>query len=374
VYVTHGGSLTLGDSSIITSGNTSSDENSSFYGLNAAVLAASDSTIDLSDSSIATTGTGANGAFATGSGSSVSLNNVTITATGDGAHGVMVTQGGSMTLTDVDITTSGAHSAPIATDRGGGTITVSGGSVVTSGQDSPCYYSTGVIAVDASRCEATGSESAAIEGSNSIVLTNTEVQSSVEDKWGVMIYQSLSGDAEGAEGVFTMAGGSLAHTALHGPLFYVTNSTGTITLTGVDVTAASGTLVLAAANERWGTSGTNGGTAILIASHQALEGDVVADGLSSVTVTLQAGSTWTGSLNADGAAKEANLALDESSVWTVAADSHLTCLSGLDPARGSTIANIIGNGFTVSYDSAACPALEGQTYLLSGGGFLRPAG
>jgi len=64
-------------------------------------------------------------------------------------------------------------------------------------------------------------------------LVDTDLSSSMADKWGVMIYQSMSGDAQGTRGVFTMGGGSLANTATTGPLFYVTNSTGVITLQGV---------------------------------------------------------------------------------------------------------------------------------------------
>ena len=100
-------------------------------------------------------------------------------------------------------------------------------------------------------------------------------------KWGVMIYQSFSGDAQGARGVFTMTGGSLANTAATGPLFYVNNSTGVIMLKGVKVTATSGALVDASANSRWGNSGPNGGNVILTADGQNLSGDMTADKIST---------------------------------------------------------------------------------------------
>ncbi len=371
VEVTNSGVLTLTDSTVTTSGNTSSNDNSSFYGLNAAVLAESASKIYLSNVAISTSGTGANGAFATGSGSSVALTNVTITATNGGGHGVMATQGGVLALTDVDITTSGANSAPIATDRGGGTITAVGGTLLATGQDSPCLYSTGSIDVTNATCSATGAESAVIEGSNSIALHNTALSSSKSNKWGVMIYQSMSGDAQGAQGVFTMAGGSLANTAPTGPLFYVTNSTGIITLANVSVTAASGTLLKAAAGN-WGTSGSNGGTADLTASGQTLTGNLVADSISSITAALKNSSALTGSIDADNTAKTVNLTLDSSSTWTVTADSHLTCLSDVDGISGTTVTNITGNGHTVYYSQSACSALGGRTYTLSGGGYLQP--
>lgn len=371
IYVINGGTLTLNNPTITTSGNTSSDSNSSFYGLNAGVLATAGSTINIVGGRIETTGTGANGAFATGSGATVNLSQVTITATGDGGHGVMATQGGVLTLTDVVMNTAGAHSAPIATDRGSGTITATGGEVTTTGQDSPCYYSTGLLTISNHTCNATGSEVAVIEGANSIILTDVTASSSVADKWGVMIYQSMSGDAEGADGIFTMSGGSLAYTA-SGPLFYVTNTTAHINLKGVAVNAASGTLVRAEGTERWGTSGANGGTVILIADAQTLTGDMTADAISALNVTLQNGSALTGALNADQTAKEVVLTLDATSTWNVTADSYLTCLTDPDGISGTTISNITGNGHTVYYDSNACSALGGQTYTLNGGGNLVP--
>jgi len=372
VYVTDGGVLVMTGATIKTSGNTSSNDNSSFYGLNAAVLAANAGQITLSDSTIETSGSGANGAFATGNGSSVTLSNVTITATGGGGHGVMATNGGVMTLTDVDMTTAGKNSGAIATDRGGGTINVTGGIVTTTGQDSPGIYSTGDIRVSEATITASGAEAAVIEGANSIDLTNTTLTSSMADKWGVMIYQSMSGDAEGTRGVFTMTGGTLAYTSASGPLFFVTNSTGVITLKGVNVTATSGTLVNAAGTDRWGQSGANGGTVLFTADQQALAGDLVADSISSIALTLQNGSALTGAINSAHTAQALSLTLDATSTWTVTADSYLTSLT--DPAgiSGTTITNIIGNGHTVYYDPVACPALGGATYTLKGGGTLQP--
>ena len=373
IYVTDGGTLTPDNVSVTTNGNTSSDENSSFYGLNAGVLASSASTITMNGGSISTTGTGANGAFAVGDGTTVNLSDVTINATGDGGHGVMATLGGVMNLTNVDMTTSGAHSAPIATDRGGGTINATGGILNTSGQDSPCYYSTGTLNVENATCNATGSESVDIEGANTVTLTDSNLTSSIADKWGVMIYQSFSGDAQGSDGLFTMTGGSLAHTATNGPLFYVTNTTGHITLTEVDVTAASGILIKAEGNDRWGNSGSNGGMVVLVANAQTLSGDLVADNISSITATLQNSSSLTGAISADNTAKEINLTLDSSSNWTVTADSYLACLTDTDGISGASISNIIGNGHTVYYNASLCTDLGGQTYTLNGGGILTPA-
>jgi hypothetical protein len=374
ILVTDGGTFTASDATIQTTGDSSSNDSSSFYGLNAAAVATGGSAIKLSDSSISTTGSGANGAFATGAGSSVTLSNVTITATGGGGHGVMATQGGAVTLTDVDINTAGANSAPLATDRGGGTITATGGDVVATGKDSPALYSTGTITVSGGTYKATGAEAAVIEGGNTIALTDVALSTSVADKWGVMIYQSMSGDAQGTKGTFTMTGGSLDSTGQNSPLFCVTNSTGVITLKGATVTAASGVLVKAAAGS-WGTQGSNGGTVVLTADGQSLTGDLVADSISSIALTLQNGSSLSGSINADQGAKEARLMLDAGGTWNVTADSYLTSLTLTGGISGTSIGNITGNGHAVYYDAtdSANSALGGRTFSLSGGGTLRPA-
>ena len=357
-----------GEPTIKTSGGTSSQDNSSFAGLNAGLLATAGGVITVTGGTIATSGTGANGAFATGAGSSVTLNGVTINASADGAHAVMATQTGSMTLTNVTMTTAGGSASAIATDRGGGTINVTGGTVATSGMNSAGIYSTGAITVTGTTFRSTGAEAAVIEGANSITLTDVSLTSTLE-KWGVMIYQSMSGDATGTRGVFTMTGGSLAYTAAAGPLFYVTNSTAVITLKSVAVTASSGVL-LKSASGAWGNAGSNGGTAILTGDAQTLAGNLVADSSSSLALTLKNGSSLTGSINAEKTAKSADLTLDSTSTWSLTADSYLSTLSA------ASIANIAGNGHNAYYDATLSGNawLGGKTYSLLNGGSLLPAG
>jgi hypothetical protein len=372
VYVINGGKLTLQNITITSSGDSSSSDASSFYGLNAGVLATSGSSIDLSDSNVTTTGDGANGVFATGEGSTITIADTTIDCSGQYAHAVMATQGGVLNVTNVDMNTAGASSGAIATDRGSGTINVTGGTVRTSGSGSPGIYSTGNITVSGTDIAANGSEAAVIEGSNSITLNDVTLTSSYDDFKGVMIYQSMSGDAEGSEGTFTMTGGSLSYTGANGPLFYITNASAAINLNAVNITVASN-ILLKAATDRWGTEGSNGGNATLTADDQVLSGDFLADSISSLAVVLKNGSSLTGAINPDGAAQSAALTLDATSIWTVTADSHLTTLEDSAGISGTSISNVIGNGFTVTYDADANPSLGGLTYTLSGGGTLTPA-
>lgn len=366
IYVTNGGSLILKDPVISTSGDTSSGEASSFYGLNGAVLVNNGSTVSISGGSISTTGSGANGVIPTGEGTSVTLSDLIIQATGDGGHGVMATLGASLHLTNVTIDTTGPHGAPVATDRGSGTVTVTGGTITSSGADSPGIYSTGLITVTDAQILSKGTEAAVIEGFNSILLNNTDLTGGVQKTGGVMIYQSFSGDAEVGTGTFSMTDGSL--TVPEGPVFFVTNTDAEIYLNHVDVSSSSGILVNATATSRWGMEGKNGGHVSVIAESQDLSGSLYADEVSSVNLSLKSGSSLSGAIRSGG------ISIDETSSWNVTGDSDLTFVTVSDIASGDVSAHIMGNGHTVTYD-ALLPEnqyLGGSTITLKNGGTLVP--
>lgn len=119
VIVKNGASLTLTNAIITKSGDSSSNDSSSFYGLNAGAIATGGSSLTIDGGTVNAIGAGSNGVFSTGSGTKVSLSNLTIYAAGGGAHAVMATQGGIMTLNNVDMTTTDSNSGALATDRGG---------------------------------------------------------------------------------------------------------------------------------------------------------------------------------------------------------------------------------------------------------------
>ena len=162
-----------------------------------------------------------------------------------------------------------------------------------------------------------------------------------------------------------MDGGAIS--AAQGPLFLVSNTRGIIHLKGVKASAASGSLVNAAAS-RWGRTGSNGGHVELTGENQVLEGDVAVDKFSSASVALKDHSVLIG------AVQSAALALDRTSEWKVTADSVVTSLTDKDCLSGDTITNVHGNGHTVRYkaDQTANRCLGGKTWKLAEGGTLLP--
>ncbi len=359
--------VVLSRNTINTSGNTTSQDHSSFEGLNAAVLGRGNSQISMSANMITTSGLGANGVFAHGGSVIVSEKDM-INCTGDGGHGIMCSGGGTIHATDIYITTSGKNSAPVATDRGSGTITVNGGLIASHGQDSPGLYSTGKLIVSRADISSDGSEVAVIEGSNLISLESCRLTCSFPDKWGIMIYQSFSGDAEGVDGEFISSNSTISVTGENSPLFFVTNSTANITLKSNEINCASGILLDASAS-RWGRKGQNGGTAVIKTSNQVLEGDLLADAESSIRLALSDGSMLKGSVNPGSTAKSAEVEIDYSSVWELSDDAYVTRIDAL--FSGGEVSNIVGNGYDVYYDAANNPQLGGKSYALQGGGELK---
>ena len=260
--------------------------------------------------------------------------------------------------------TSGGSSAPIRTDRGGGTVVVDGGSYTSNGLGSPAIYSTADITVSNATLTSNLSEGVCIEGKNSITLidcdmtaNNTAMNGNATFLDTIMIYQSMSGDADSGTSAFTMTGGSL--TSKSGHVFHVTNTNAVITLSGVEIANEDeANVLISVCDDGWSGAGN---IATLNADGQALEGAILVGDDSTLTLNLTNGSTLTGLVsgeieNSKGEAVSAevgtvSVTLDETSTWTLTGDSTITEFNG-DPA------SVISNGYTLYVNGEA---LEGTT-------------
>lgn len=161
------------------SSDSTGGDNSSFYGIGAAVLA-KDGAVNVSDSEITTDAAGAAGVFAYGDGTAY-VSDTTITTRQDTSGGIHVAGGGTLYAWNVNAETSGESSAAIRSDRGGGTIVAEGGTYTSNGAGSPAIYSTADIAVSDAQLTANGSEAVCIEGLNSIHLFNSDLTGNMAD-------------------------------------------------------------------------------------------------------------------------------------------------------------------------------------------------
>lgn len=380
IVVNDGGSLNATGLTISKSGDSSNTENSEFYGLNAAVLVQKESEATIKNTTIKTSATGANAIFSTGENATLNVSNTKITTTGDSSRGLDATYGGTINANKVTITTSGQHCAAVATDRGEGTVTVKNSILNTNGKGSPCVYSTGTISVSDSKGTATNSSCAVIEGKNSITLNNTKLTSygvgRVDegiDNCGVMIYQSMSGDASEGTGTFSATDSTLTISKKSkvyetSPMFFITNTDAVINLENTKLNYGSNQLVTVSGNDgEWGNQGSNGGNLTLNATNQTLNGNISVDNISTASFILKS-STLTSTINSENNAKKVNLSLDSSSKWVITGDSYVTTLT----LENNDLSLIEDHGYTIYYDASANSWLNGQTITLSNGGTLTP--
>ncbi|NMM99969.1 adhesin [Bifidobacterium sp. DSM 109958] len=368
--VQNGGTLAITDGMLTKSGDGSSDDDSNFYGTNSIALAVGEgSTLVLDGGTLTASGSGSNGVFATDSGTAL-VRGATISTTADNSRGLDATYSGTILAGDVTADTAGDHSATVATDRGGGTVSVVSSELSTAGSGSPLLYSTGDVQVHDVTGTATGSQIAGMEGTNTILISDSTLTSTNTGRTGsdpiangVIIYQSTSGDAESSTGehaTFQAVDSTLSSAIESGSMFYFTNTTADVVLqnTTLDFDTTKATLINASGNDsnNWGSAGSNGATVTFTGRNQTLAGDVTADTISSVDLYLLDDSTWTGSASitenasaSDGSMSDAPITVnvDDTSTWVVTGD---TTISALNVAVGGKVTDASGRTATIVAD------------------------
>lgn len=345
-----------------TSSDSQGGDNSSFYGVGAAVLA-TDGTAYVKGSTVTTDSKGGAGLFAYGDGT-VYAADTDITTQQDTSGGIHAAGGGKLYAWDLNVETNGESSAAIRSDRGGGTMVVDGGTYTSNGVGSPAVYCTADIAVNNAELTANGSEAVCIEGLNSLRLYNSNLTGNMSDDdqndttWTVILYQSMSGDSEVGNSIFQMDGGTI--TSKNGGLFYTTNTECTIALKDVDITYNDDSEFFLQCtgnnNQRgWGQSGANGSDCNFTADSQDMKGNVIWDSISDLDFYMTNGSTLEGAFVNDesnagnGGDGYCNVVIDKDSTWTVTGDSIITSLSNagtITDADGKTVSIVGTDGTT----------------------------
>ena len=331
-----GVTVSLTDCTITKTGSSSNTENGDFYGMNAALLAENGAQVTVTGGEVSTSATNGNGIFSYGSGTVVNVSGTKIRTAERNSGGIQTTGGGKMNAEDLDVQTEGNSSAAIRSDRGGGTVNVKGGTYVTNGTGSPAIYSTADISVSDAVLTANNSEGIVVEGKNSVKLTDCTLSGKMQGTYNddseniqcIMIYQSMSGDADVGEAYFEANGGEI--TSLAGDMFYVTNTSCEIKLSGVKFNMADGVFLRAVGNSSsrgWGKSGENGGDVKMTLTDQTVEGDIVVDEISSLDLDMS-GSVLTGAINADNSGGNISVFLDENSTWNLTSDSYVSSFEG----------------------------------------------
>ena len=328
--------VTITNPTLTKTGDSDGGDNCNFYGLNAGLLVKGGSTTTIKGGTITTDADGANGVFSYG---------------GNGGQNGATGDGTTVKISDTKIVTTG--------DGSGGIMTTGGGTYTSNGLGSPAIYSTADISVANATLLSNLSEGVCIEGLNSITLENCDLTANNTQRNGnatfldtIMIYQSMSGDADSGTSTFTMNGGSL--TSKSGHVFHVTNTHAVISLKNVTINNKdSENILLSVCADGW-SGGTNNAT--LKADTQALTGTIKVGSDSTFALELTNGSTFKGAIdgNITNAACDTvstkvgtvSVTLDSTSTWTLTADTYVTSFNG-------NASNVIANGYTLYVNGVA---------------------
>ena len=401
VFAERNAQLTLDGVQLSSSSDLSQVDDGRTVGLASALLVASQSAVTVTGGSIATTGNGVNALFVGDAGSRVALKGASLSTRAANAGGIVLNPGAALQADSITVATQSDHAPAVAV---AGHATLTGGHYTTSGPLSPVFAVSGELTATGVLAEAGHADAITVDGPRHIDLTDSQLRS---DNAGIRLFASdmaqgpagprpdhmsmggLGPNGPGPDGPGAGGHGMVAVTtnaymsdadahppaqvkltggalAAQGEAFSVSNLTAEIALDHVTLSSGNGILVKAFAGTS-GQLGRNGGIAHITAHNQTLSGDVVTDVISSVRLTLNDHSQLTGKTTTD-----TDVVLDATSAWTLTGDSKVGKLNDPDGITGDAVANIVGNGHTLTYDQRYNPALGGKTYALAGGGSLVP--
>jgi hypothetical protein len=350
------------DSTIEKTAGDLTGDNASFYGTNSGVHTYQDADVTITNSTVHTNATGANGVFAYGD-STITISDSIVDTDGSASGGIMVAGGGTLYATNLYVTTEGGSSAAIRSDRGSGLMVINGGSYIsngTLGTGSPAVYCVADITVSNATLVAKNAQAMCFEGRNPGKIYNSYLEgnytaSDDDEASNVMVYQSMSGDAEEGTSYFTMVGGVLkavnSENLENYKMFYTTNTYCYISLSDVEMIYPETyyAFLLCACNTNmrgWGTAGANGSECVLYCIDQDIQGDIIFDTWSYLDCYFTQGSVATTAFvqREDNGDRGCSVYLDATSQIILTADSTVQNLY----TGGSVIVDEAGKTVTIA--------------------------
>lgn len=288
-----------------TGATASSGDNSSFYGINAALYVSGSGVLTMKGGSITTNADGANAAFCF-KGGTLNLYDVTIYNSATRSRGLHCTGGSGATINayNCNVTTLKETSSTIATDRGGGTVYVNGGTYTANGAKCAIIYSTGDMTVKNITGYSNSSSQgdiADIEGDNKITIDSCRLTCAGTSR-GVMLYQSGSGDASGYNPTMKISHSALTLTSDEASFCEVSTAVNAfLTLDQDTITCPSGVLAYVHTNTNW--NNTNAKYLRLMLKNGTYTGALNADATGTIYVNIASDATWQGAMDNASTAK-----------------------------------------------------------------------
>ncbi|KAJ5679969.1 hypothetical protein N7462_008213 [Penicillium macrosclerotiorum] len=377
VVATDGSQLNISYVTVIKEGYSTWLNQASFFGVNAAVNIANDSTAYISHTNI-TVHNGAANIYAYGTGSTVYVEDVDLYSSGPVSHGIYAAGNGTVYANNIRHYSGGNRCSSFSGDSPGGNLYITDAVAHTAGIGSAIFYTLGETYGTDIVGKAENAPCLFSDGEQLSVFKNVDFSCGLLA--GTILFSSSSRDS-GASVSFENS--RLTTTGEDMAALWFGNIIASAEIISTEINTASGILVIANTSQVTQAfsyfAGSEENSAIkpadvtVTVSESTLEGNIVAYNGSSITWKLADYSDWTGAAVLGGSSGTAtfSISVDATSTWTLTDDVHLQAFKNGD----KTLSNIKSKGHNIYYNPANTHNswLKKKTVSLSGGGKLRPS-
>ncbi|OJJ65516.1 hypothetical protein ASPBRDRAFT_139873 [Aspergillus brasiliensis CBS 101740] len=376
VVITNRSDITITHSAITKFGYSSALNQASFYGVNAAVHNANNSTLRLSNVNV-TTHNGAANVYTYGTGSVTYAKNTWLYSSGPVSHGFYAAGNGTVYAKDVQVYSGGTRCSAFSGDYPAGYIHVENAIVRTEGVGSAICFLQGLCNMTNVVGYAAKSPAMISDGALSDVtgiLKNSDLTAGL---LGGIVMISDSTIRNGTSVILDNT--RLTVLGDGNPGLWFGNIIATVDLIATCINTTSG--IFAVSNYSYLTqdfdyyagfeenNNLSPAQATINVRESTISGELVAYNKSSIILNLERYSHWTGMAKVGYGDAYLSVSLDDTSTWSLTGNSVLQSFI----SSNGTLSNIFSNGFDIVYDSGSLgnDAWRGKTYELQGGGKLR---
>jgi hypothetical protein len=318
------------------------------YGMNSAILAIENGSVDIKSTNIYSDSNGGTTLFAKGKGAYISAKNTKMVALGNAAcYGAAASYNGKVDLSQVDLTTNGYECAVLMAGRKSGEINVKDAYLKTYGKCAPLMHARGNILLEKSSGESKESYIGVIEDGGSVQINESNFMAGMkgytkDEDDAFFVLKSESSDYEDRKPAIITINESVldgrydSEVYATAPAFVVSNTEANINLKNNEFKFGSKVLFDIKAIRGLGRHGENGGHANIVTDSQKLVGFVKVDEDSTLKLNMTNGTGFVGGINyLNSGSEKVELSIDATSRMVLTTHCFLTKFENEDASNSN---------------------------------------
>ncbi|MCD7854342.1 MAG: S-layer homology domain-containing protein [Clostridiales bacterium] len=367
IIIQNGASLTLDNSALVKSGDSTSSVNTGSSGVNSAIVLRNGSTLEMTKTTINNKGTYSNGINVQDGGNTLTIKNSEIVTNAENSTPLLVSDNSTVNISDSSFTNKSSDTPAINISGDEANAELVSCILKAHGSGAPALRSSAEKLVLKSG-EYTSKTDAAIE-----TIGNASVHVEGATLTGAAALFRITSTAKTASDYTTTCTATFKGTDLTSDngeaVFEVINTNADIYVT--DCTLESSDVLLNSRIDTTSNAYAKGADTVLTLDGQDAVGDILSNWAASATLVLKNGSVFTGALNPhqEGTVNVELISASDKLVLTK------DCYVGYIENHGdSGFYNIVDNGHDIYYDTTDSRNiwLDEDTYVLPNGGQLKP--